>query len=324
MGYNNILITAISGDVGNGVLKCLQNTKYELFGCDVYDYPVGMDKVRKCFKVPFARDHDYVDRLLNICCVNNIKTIVPVNEEELYKLDKFRDVFYKRNINLMLQHTEVLERCMDKYNLSKFLSLNNITVPETFLPGEFVSDGRKYIIKLRKSSGSKLIRIFENKGEIEETLMKDKNKYVIQEYIPSDENEYTVGVFSDGKSIRSLVFRRKLLNGYTNFVELVEDHSISKLAEAVADIFKLKGCINIQLRKYDNKNFIFEINPRISGTVFFRHMLGFTDVSWWLQYLNGELIAEYKLLYNKAIGVRELAEKYLLLEHTPPPPPSNL
>ena len=40
-----ILVTAISGDVANGILKILQDTEDCVYGCDIYDYPVGMDRV---------------------------------------------------------------------------------------------------------------------------------------------------------------------------------------------------------------------------------------------------------------------------------------
>ncbi|GHU72387.1 hypothetical protein FACS189450_10080 [Spirochaetia bacterium] len=309
----NVLVTAISGNVGNGILKCMQESGQRLFGSDISDFPVGADKVEKCFKVPFAKDKDYISTLFDICDTHNIDVLIPVNEEEIKKVSEARNLFYDRKVKLMIQDETILQICMDKYDLSKYLASNSIVAPETFLSNNFAPDGREYIAKLRNSSGSKIVEKFNTEKELEEILKMSDNEFIIQEYIPSSDSEYTVGVFSDGKTVRSMIFRRKLLNGYTNYVELIKDDSISELAEKVARFLNLRGCINIQLRKNNNQNYIFEINPRISGTVFFRHLLGFTDVLWWMQYIKNDPIERYELLYNKAIGVREMTEKYLLL-----------
>lgn len=86
------------------------------------------------------------------------------------------------------------------------------------------------------------------------------------------------------------MFKRKLENGYTSFVELIFGKVIKECAITIATATNLKGYINLQLRKYEDKNYIFEINPRKSGTVYFRHMLGFTDVIWWLDMLDSKAI----------------------------------
>jgi carbamoyl-phosphate synthase large subunit len=42
----------------------------------------------------------------------------------------------------------------------------------------------------------------------------------------------------------------------------------------------LLGSINIQLRMTGNLPKIFEINPRFSSTVLYRHLFGFEDLIW--------------------------------------------
>ena len=45
---------------------------------------------------------------------------------------------------------------------------------------------------------------------------------------------------------------------------------------------ELQGSINIQLRMTKNGPILFEINPRLSGTLVFRDKMGFHDLRWWI------------------------------------------
>ena len=51
----------------------------------------------------------------------------------------------------------------------------------------------------------------------------------------------------------------------------------------LADKINLDGSINVQLRLTKKGPVVFEINPRFSSTVLFRHMFGFKDLEWSIQ-----------------------------------------
>ena len=57
----------------------------------------------------------------------------------------------------------------------------------------------------------------------------------------------------------------------------------------------------------------FEINPRLSSTVYFRHFFGFKDVEWWIDMHEGNQI-KYTLKYDKGIGVRTINETFFDLK----------
>ena len=52
------------------------------------------------------------------------------------------------------------------------------------------------------------------------------------------------------------------------------------LLEKLAVKLNLVGSINVQLRITDNSPKVFEINPRFSSTVLYRHLFGFEDLIW--------------------------------------------
>ena len=55
----------------------------------------------------------------------------------------------------------------------------------------------------------------------------------------------------------------------------------------------LKGSINIQLRIHKEVPMVFEINPRFSSTILFRHLLGFKDLEWSINELFDQDISNY-------------------------------
>lgn len=309
-----ILVTAISGDVANGILKILSETEDEIYGCDVNDYPIGMDKTKVCWKSDYAVSNNYIRNLLSKCNEYGITHLIPVNEEEIKVVSVNVQVFNQAGIKVIIQEPILLQILLSKYETYQFLKkIPGIHVPQTYRYDEFSEDGKEYIVKLESSCGSKLLKKITTKQELDEMEI-DKRKVVVQQYLSCPEEEYTVGVYSNGIDISVIIFKRKLKNGYSSFVELVQDESIEEDAIRIANYINLRGYINIQLRKENNCNYIFEINPRVSGTVVFRHMLGFTDVLWWLDYVDEKINYSYVCKYKRAIGVRELREKFLLQE----------
>lgn len=316
-----VLVTAISGDVANGILKILEkNVDIETYGCDIYDFPVGMDKVKAWWKSDLAVSPKYIPNLIKKCNEYKIGYLIPVNEIEIKVISEHLSVFHSQEIKVMINTPEVIHILQDKYETAKYLNSigleqNNkeIHTPVTFLYDEYKEDGKEYIIKLRESSGSKFLYRIHKKSDIERYIA-TKDELVIQQYIPDEEHEYTVGVFSDGRQIFTIIFRRKLKHGYTSFVRYVEDEKICREVESIARYMNLHGYINVQLRRYQETDYIFEINARISGSVYFQYILGYDVVNWWLDLLDGKKVSAYESKYKKAIGIRELNEKYVILE----------
>lgn len=125
---------------------------------------------------------------------------------------------------------------------------------------------------------------------------------MFQELIPEDEGEYTCGLFRSGAGeIRTIVFRRKLRGGLTGSGVVVESPAIEKLLNVIAERLNLCGSINVQLRLNAGVPYVFEINPRFSSTVRFRHQLGFSDVLWALRDHIKVSIGDYRPLQR---GIR--------------------
>ncbi|MEZ3422770.1 MAG: ATP-grasp domain-containing protein [Lachnospiraceae bacterium] len=236
---------------------------------------------------------------------------MPISEKEIVLTNNIIQDLKKMGIYVLINNSKVLGVCSSKYSTAKVLSENGLLSPKTFRLEEYNEGILSYpiVVKGDFSCGSHSLVIAYNKDELDKavTVISDA---ILQEYIGSLNEEYTVGVFSDGKETRSIAFRRQLgYGGMSIYVELVNDVQISKIACKIANIFKLCGSINIQMRKHNDKYFIFEINPRLSSTVAFRYKLGFKDIIWWLQMLDEDsVISEYVSIRGDIIGVKKLDE----------------
>ena len=78
-------------------------------------------------------------------------------------------------------------------------------------------------------------------------------------------------------------------------------------SELIAEYYQLNGSINIQSRKQNNEFYIFEINPRISSTVFIRNHFNFQDLLWWICNL---LDISYTLEEIKKSGIAVIGYTY--------------
>lgn len=313
----NILVTGVGGDIGYGVLNCLKNINYhnKLVGCDINEYSIGRPQVDFFYMVPkTVQENKYIETILNISMKHDIDYIIPTSENEIKTYDKHRETFYSKGIQLLVNDSKILKIFLDKYETIQFFKNNNIPYPNTISLNEYKNEFKfPVVLKLRNSAGSK--GVFVANDQIDIDYYKEKyDDILVQEMIGDSNNEYTIGVFSDGYTIRSIAFQRYL--GYGSLsrqVKLIYDHKIDKLVNHIVNSINLKGCINIQVRKNDNGDYIpFEINPRLSSTVEFRHFFGFEDIRWWLDLYLGNKNS-YEMKYTSGIGVRSLDTIYFKL-----------
>lgn len=284
------LITAVGGDIGSSVIRHLRKefSRDCLLGCDITPYAGGRTDAGEFFLVPpFTDAAQYTDFLLKECAARAITHILPMTEGEIIVFDQNRKLFEQAGIRLMIQDSKLLQIALSKWETARTVKEIGLKSPRTWRPDDGECISYPVVVKADRGCGSKYVKVAKNRQEYEMALEAVADA-VVQEYVGSPDEEYTMGVFSDGTQTRSIAFRRTLCGGMTCTAELVEDEKLDKIAKVTAKNLALKGSINIQMRKHDADYFIFEINPRISGTVGFRHLLGFEDVLWWLKLLDGE------------------------------------
>ena len=292
----NILVTGCGGDIGQSIGKILLKSKYtkNLFGIDIsnknaaqFIYP------NFSIGVPFTHP-DYLQRLELFIDEHDIDLIIPIAEPELRFFSEQNILKTIGKAKMITASALALEIGFDKFKTAEFLKKENLPFPETFLAKSLKRiHNFPVILKSKTGSGSKDIHKI---NSIEEFLFHTKNTiddYVVQEFISDEKGEFTCGVFrSSSKEIRTQIFKRELTSGYSGYGEVIENTIISNLLEKIAVKLDLVGSINIQLRIKENQPKVFEINPRFSSTVLFRHLLGFEDLIWSIEDLLGYTLSD--------------------------------
>ena len=292
---HNILITGCGGDIGQSIGKILNESKYvnKLYGCDISTKNASKF-IFKNFQIGLpCSDENYISNIEKIVLDNNIDFIIPVSEPEIRFL---YDNSILNNIGkaiLIMASSNAIKIGIDKLKTSNFLKDNNLPFPITNLVTDSSNFKLPVIVKSRSGSGSKDIYKIEDMSNYE-FIKKKHPDFIRQEYISDYSGEYTCGLYRSRKGkIRIIILKRELTGGYSGYGEVIENTQIEEVLIEIATLLNLVGSINVQLRISDNKAIVFEINPRFSSTVLFRHMFGFKDLEWSIEDVLGNELGDY-------------------------------
>lgn len=322
MKKTNILITGTGGGgVGEGVFKallniqsynlyCTNNSRNSLF---VNDFP------SRSFIVPTASQHNYCEVLLDLCKNHSIQVLIPGSEPELVVLTKNRNLFLKEGVIVLSNSDEVIDTFDNKWFTFLKLSQLGINTPDTIIDENdhsfFHRNSFPYIVKPIVGNASKNVFVVNNQEELT-CIVKYFNlksiPYVIQQFIGTMNEEYTISVLSDfeGNYLGSIILKRLLSGGYSQFVECDEFPMIEEEAINVSKLIHSTGPLNIQCRLENGKLNIFEINPRFSGTTPFRALMGFNEVETLIEKeIFGRNIFNKSDLKFEHFGVRGFVER---------------
>lgn len=294
------LITGVGGDVACAITRSLQDvfSQDEFFGMDIKPYTPYMERFAETAVAPRYTEKEYLPFLKDYMLKKEITHFLPTTEPEMLLADQERDFFKGNGIYLVLNNSEILRVCTSKYRTAEFLQSHGVEAPETFYASDISGKELRFPLVLKEDFG----RGGHGMSVILDRVAWDqasKDRMVCQEYIEGP--EYTVGVFSDGESVRSITYLRELgLGGMSVSVKCVDVPAIREIAEKTARAFQLEGSFNIQLREREGHFFVFEINPRLSSTTGFRHRMGFQDAVWWIEMLEGKRLSG---TYEEPIGM---------------------
>lgn len=305
-----ILVTAVGGDIGYGVIKAIKASIHDLYiiGCDIKKYNISYDLVDEFYVCPAYRNiEQWTDFMLDMIAKKEVDFFWPVTEPEIKIINQNQTAF--KDITVIMNQPNVLKVAMDKGETARYLYENGVLTPKTWLT--IPQDENKYpmIVKEKFGCGSHSVALVNNIDELKQSFAEMESP-IVQEYIGDKSEEYTLTVFSDGSIVNSIAFKRELgFGGMSRYVELSHDKKLYDIADKIAGMFDLHGSINVQLRKVNEDYYVFEINPRISSTMGFRMLVGFNDVAWWIDMLEKKEVEKYKEPEGEVFGARTVEEK---------------
>lgn len=304
-------MTGIGGDVGTAIARCLCDglNDIELYGVDIKALVPMYHQLKKYYVVPQYTEPTYWSAIEQILLTEKITDFWPTTEPEILIMNQYRSFFDEHKIHLIINNEMILNIATSKKKTALFLRKYGFNTPSIYSYDEITNNQFPLIVKPDHGCGSVGVCVVHSKEELD-LAMKNMPLAVIQEYIGSDKEEYTIGVFSDGENSCAIIFRRTLgFGGMSVYVETIQNKEMEKIAIDCAHCFDLQGAFNIQLRKHKGFYYIFEINPRISSTVHFRHLMGFQDAVWWLKFQHHELNYPFApLIPSGLIGIKSFTE----------------
>ncbi len=304
MVKKNILVTGIGGNVGQGIIRNIRSTKFNvnIIGCNTTSFSAGNHLCDVFYDVPFAYDADYIANIKKIVAEQKIDLIIPSTDFEVYYLS-----LHKEEIptTIAVSSNDACNIYLDKYQTFLHHSNNNIPFAMSCLPSEYNNNYNETILKPKKGRGSRGIHI--NPENIHKF---SDDEYLVQELIKGKEITTAFYITKTNNLHGSITMLRTLENGSTNQCEVTTkyDNSINKIISQMIKKTEFYGSVNIQsIVTLEGDIVPFEINCRISGTNSIRSQFGFEDVKYTLEeylYNQDPSIA----IINEGIAIRILMD----------------
>jgi carbamoyl-phosphate synthase large subunit len=318
----SVLISGIgSGSLGLELIKCLSMEEgADIYGSDIDQLASGHGDKRfaKTFVVSSPFGIEFIKETIDICRKYDISYVVPGSEATNKLICYYQDEFKHLGITPLVNSREVFDVCSNKVRCNEFLRLNDLPSLETRLVGigESLDAFPVFpaVVKpVSDSGGSNLVFLAENLDEAAFfTAYLSNRGYAscVQEYIVS-EDEFTVGVLSSpSKSLLSSIALKRNFKSKLSRLCSYKDRVLSsgwsqgriniypevcKQSEAIANALGSTWAINIQGRIKNGLFIPFEINPRHSGTSYFRALAGVNEICMGLHFLRTGETRSYKI-----------------------------
>lgn len=323
----NILVLGVGGNVSQGIIKALKNTRLNinLIGACVSHESLGLYFCDKAYIAPYADSENFIDWLIELCNKENIDIVLTGVEENICAIMKEYKKF-SLSTKAVFKATEYdkLMIGQDKYLTCEWLKENKCNYPQYCLLED--KDGVKNLLKKigfpliakprRGKSSQGVIKI----NSMEElALIENYRDYILEECVGEASDEYTVGTYCDknGRLISTIIMHRKLVDGSTAWAKIVDNIDILNEAERICKAFRPIGPLNIQLRlSSDGKPTCFELNVRFSGTTPMRAQFGYNDVEAMVReyVLNENIDNLFNIKYGEAY--RYVNELYIFNDGT--------
>lgn len=290
----SILVTGCGGGIGTGIGRILKELDLSdvLVGTDLSRDHAGISIFDACEVLPRADSERYLEEITKVVKKYDCGLIIPMSEAEIRYLYQSGNTGEIHGTPLIMADTHSLQAGLDKLKTHEFLTSLGVQCPWTYRVNEHAPKELPCILKSRLGRGSSGVEIVDKDSVAYFTAKRPDD--IWQEYLTPDDQEYTCCLYgcNDG-TVRSISMKRKLAEGVTMAGEVVQNQAIDDLLMTVAKGLNVRGSINVQLRLTDKGPMIFEINPRFSSTVVFRHKLGFKDLLWSIEERTGNPPSPY-------------------------------
>lgn len=251
--------------------KKVENGFDRVVATDCSMYAPAIYMADNYYIVPKMKKKEYIPTLFNICIRENIKVILPLQEDELEIIAQNREIFEKIGIFVCVSPLGTVKICRDKYLFYKKLKSVDVQCVETY---DYETEREKIenltlplIMKERNGCGSIGNLVIKYLPMLECCAKNSEEKLIVQPYM--EVQEFGVDVYVDFFSgeIISIFAKEKLRMraGETEKSKSVKDEKLFELVKTIVEKLEFSGPIDIDILKCKDQYYVLEINPRFGG-----------------------------------------------------------
>lgn len=312
-----VLVTGVgSGGHGEQILKALSmssSDRFVLFGADANPNVESEWVEGKVHPLPLASEANYVKEVFSLAQNLEAGAVFHGSEPELAALIGVREKFDDAGIFLATNSKELVEIGLNKHSTSEVLQGLGFGVPRYWLldneRGLDSVDEFPVVVKpYLGGGGSRDVYIAQDSEDLAAVaqllgFFSQGSILFAQKYIGTAEQEFTVGVLHNprGDLLGSVAMKRDLTStlslktvvpnrtgnrslgkalhissGVSQGI-IADFPEIREACERIAGALRSVGPLNIQCRKVGEEIYVFELNPRFSGTTSARAIAGFNE-----------------------------------------------
>lgn len=270
----------------------------EVYVCDTNEpYLVPASTIsKKCYKVPYANDSNYLKTIEKIIIENAIDIIVPLIPNELLFLSSDSPLINKLGIRSSSCASDIVSSLSDKSLM--FAALNNLDIPTPLVyTSADVEENMMYFVKPKLGFGSLNTGTYSGKQLITNGI---SNEYVIQEVCDNSE-EVTVEVFN-GRFLKVFARRRVATkSGVCVKMIPVDNQVFIPIVKKLISKMELPIAFNLQFFR-DNRIWkLFDFNLRLGAGTPLATAAGFQLTRAFLAVLIGEKVSDSWFEVDKEI-----------------------
>lgn len=340
-----VLLTDVNHPVTPRIVEILKKNRLfsiTVIGVDPSKNDYGSLWVDKFYNVPKPISFKYIEKLLDICLKEKVDLIIPWTNSETLIISKYVDLFNKNKIKVLTNNYKTNKILVDKGSFYEKLKNTNIPVPKYLLVSNITELNKaidvfgypknKVVIKPRELSGGRGLFVLSPKSNIDTRninhnlpknalleifkTIKNKNNlnYMVTEYLSGE--DFSVDTLCNNGNLVFAVQRKRIsdLGGVSIIAETVKDKKVYEIIKKIIKHFKIDFNCNIQF-KYKKmtvgKPYVYDINPRISGTIVANAYVGIDLLTYSIyQILGIPFSKNQSKQYNHIRMVRYWTEKY--------------
>lgn len=277
------------------------------------------------------QEERYLQRIEEICHRENIDTIFPSYDPEVYIFSKNKERFARLGIHLVVQDFDLLMIPLDKYKTYLAAEKAGYPVPITVLPKtdadlEKILDTQEppWVIKPRLSANSKGTNIVSEKKDLIRIFRETAKEYkqpMVQELVPGNERQNFYIVCDQHSNIRSFLapevvrIGRRLFRNSSMAALLSSTSPYQPQIQKICKDIHWWGGLTFQAKidARDGLPKLMEINPRFGRHLWYRTESGIDEPLMLLKLSRGESIPQFENYQNGAITLEPLDDLFNLV-----------